>query len=166
MKILTFSKKDFINFMQYNNIDDSNVESHDMLFISINRHYRPYRKDSFKHDVECYFKRQHSNAITMHFGDYSEEDIQKKENKGPTGIFNEYKAKKLYEFIKKNKHKKLAIIHCGAGISRSGAIATFIFDLYGDTKYDEFKRKNPQIQPNQHILKLLRKEYDKDDTNK
>lgn len=150
--------------MLYNNIDDSNIESQDMMIISINNHYRPYRKDSFKHDVESYFKKQHPNALTMHFGDYNENNAIQKGNKGPTGVFNEYKAKKLYKFIKDNKNKSLAILHCGAGISRSGAVGNFIYDLYGknDMTWDEFKRKNPQIQPNIYILKLLRKVYEED----
>jgi len=164
MKILIFNKKDFIQFMQYNNIDDSNVESQDMMIISINKHYRPYCEDSFKHDVVCYFKRQHPNVLIMHFGDYDENDVTQKAKEGPTGIFNEYKARKLYKFIKNNKDKSLVVLHCGAGISRSGAIGSFIYDLYGkDTMtWEEFKTRNPQIQPNIHILKLLRKVYEED----
>jgi predicted protein tyrosine phosphatase len=98
----------------------------------------------------------------MHFGDYGEEYITRVAHEGPTGIFTPFKAKKLYEFIKANKDKHMAIVHCAAGISRSGAVGTFIHNLYGTMTYEEFKRKNPQIQPNGHILRLLNEELRKD----
>jgi predicted protein tyrosine phosphatase len=164
MKILIFGKRGFTKFMLYNNIDDSNVESQDIMIISINSAINRELLFDAQTTVQSHFKRQHSNVMIMHFGDYSEEFVNKIEHEGPTGIFNDYKAQKLYRFIKANKHKKTAIVHCGAGISRSGAIGSFIYDLYGkdDMTWDEFKRKNPQIQPNTHILKLLRKVYEKD----
>jgi predicted protein tyrosine phosphatase len=140
--------------MTYNAITDESVESQDMMFISINNHIK---------DIYSFFKRQHSNVMIMHFGDYGEDYIQTYWGQ-PTGIFNEYKAKKLYNFIKANKDKHLSVIHCGAGISRSGAIGTFIFDMYGETTYEEFKRKNPRIEPNQHILKLLNEQRRKDES--
>jgi len=146
MKVLIQGKREFNKFMEYNNIIDDNVTTKDMMIISINNHIE---------DINSYFKRQHSNVMIMHFGDYSIDEFNKNDFSGPTGIFNEYKAKKLYEFIKRNKEKKLAVLHCGAGISRSGAIGTFIFDLYGEGTFEEFKRKNPRVQPNQHILRLL-----------
>jgi predicted protein tyrosine phosphatase len=167
MKILVYGKLQFNRFMLYNNITDDNVETKDMFFVSINN---PYDPEIFlsKGDVYSHFKQQHSNVLVMHFPDFGETMIENYTKMGvkPFHIFNEHKAKKIYEFIKRNKDKSLAVLHCGAGISRSGAVGAFIFDLYGDMTYEEFKRKNPQIQPNQHILKLLRKEYDKDDTNK
>jgi len=158
MKILVYSKRDFNKFMQYNNITDENVESQDMLIVSIN---------DFIEDIYSYFKCQHSNVMIMHFGDFGEEEAMDELKNNPSchGIFNAYKAKRLYRFIKANKNKKLAVVHCGAGISRSAAIGLFIFDLYGECTYEEFKRKNPRIQPNQYILKLLNEQRRKDDLN-
>lgn len=166
MKILILNKPDFGRFMEYNMIDDDNVETQDAMFVSINPAYQEQllygRKDV---GVQTsYFKRQHSNVMIMHFGDYGEEFVVKVAHEGPTGIFTPFKAKKLYEFIKRNKDKRMAIVHCSAGISRSGAVGTFIFDLYGrDTMtWEEFKRKNPKIQPNQHIIRLLNNELRRD----
>jgi len=155
MKILIRNKVEFNKFMEYNGITDENVESKNIMLISIN--------DPGKFS---YFKEEHLNVKIIHFWDLSEENIQimdyKKDEKLFNGIFNEKQAKELYKFIVSNKDKDMALIHCSAGISRSGGIGTFIFDLYGTITWEEFKRKNPYILPNAHILKLLRKELHKD----
>lgn len=161
MKILIFGKRKFNDFMQYNYITDDNVEEQDMLIVSINNYYDP-AMGTDKAGVRSYFKRNHSNVLIMHFGDYSEEFVLRVMHEGPTGIFNDYKAKVLYDFIKKNKDKKMAVIHCGAGISRSGAVGAFIQDTYGTQTWEEFKRKNSQIEPNGWVLKLLREQLRKD----
>lgn len=164
MKILILNKAKFNQFMEYNMITDDNVETKDAMFISINSPFNGELLFGAQTTVESYFKRQHSNVMIMHFGDYGEEFVLRNTYKGPTGLFNQFKAKKLYEFIKRNKDKSMAIVHCGAGISRSGAVGTFIYDLYGrDTMtWEEFKRKNPQISPNEYVLKLLYNEANKD----
>ena len=151
--------------MTYSQITDENVESQDMLIVSINEHYKKDTLWSDKYSTQSYFKRQHSNVRIEHFGDYHEDYIKKQTPYGTFGFFNEYKAHKLYEFIKRNKDKSLAIIHCGAGVSRSGAIGTFIFDLYGTISWDQFIRKNPRVVANGHILKLLREQQNKDIEN-
>jgi predicted protein tyrosine phosphatase len=151
MKILVYSRIDFNKYMIFNGITDNNVELKDAMFISINNI-----------DQESYFNKEHDNVKIMCFGDYGEEILKTKINRSENPIFDEQMAKELYEFIKKNKDKKFAILHCGAGISRSGAIGTFLYELYGDGNYSEFKRKNKRIQPNIHMLKLLRKVYEQD----
>ena len=97
----------------------------------------------------------------MYFGDYGEHHLDKVEY-----LFTNEQAKELYEFIKINKDKSRAIIHCGAGISRSGAIGVFIHSLYGNNSpemtYEEFKRKNPRILPNSYVLRLLNRQLRND----
>lgn len=149
MKVLIRSKIVFDDMMKYQGIDDSNVESKDIMFISIcspKDDDQPYISSL---STESYFKEEHSNVKIMYFGDYTSNDLNN------PYVFTIGHAKELYEFIKRNKDKSMAILHCGAGISRSGAIGTFIFDLYGNGDYEEFKRKNSQIYPNHHILRLL-----------
>ena len=162
MKVIILNKPKFNHFMEYNMITDDNVEEKDAMFISINSPFNGELLFGANTIPQSYFKRQHSNVLIMHFGDYGEEFVLRNIHKGPTGLFNEYKAKKLYEFIKRNKDKSFAIVHCAAGISRSGAVGTFIHDLYGTMTWEEFKRKNPQIQPNEYVLKLLRQELNRD----
>lgn len=142
--------------MEYNLIDDNNVESKDIMFISIISPIDDFQPLISQLSKQSWFKEEHSNVKILEFGDYDESNINNPH------IFNIGQAKELYEFIKNNKDKSMAIIHCGAGISRSGAIGTFIFDMLGSTTYEEFKRKNPRIQPNSHVLRLLRQQQLKD----
>jgi len=64
-------------------------------------------------------------------------------------------AKEVVAFAEKHKAASLIIIHCAAGVSRSGAVGTFLAEYYG-VDWREFARMNPQILPNQYVLKLLR----------
>lgn len=73
---------------------------------------------------------------------------------------NDLELKKIVDFINLNKDKDNFIIHCSAGISRSGAVALFIHDKFIDCiDKDKFRRENNQILPNLYILNKL-KEFD------
>lgn len=87
------------------------------------------------------------NHLTQRFYDL-EYDI------GANKAMSEEQAQELYDFIIKNKEKYSCIVHCSAGVSRSGAIGEFINDLFG-LPYERFKRINPRISPNIHIKTLL-----------
>lgn len=64
---------------------------------------------------------------------------------------------KIVMFVNKHKGKSCFIIHCSAGISRSGAVATFIKDKFNDEiNINFFNNENKYIQPNLYILKRLK----------
>lgn len=69
---------------------------------------------------------------------------------------------KIIRFVNKYKDKNIFMIHCSAGISRSGAVAMFIRDKFFD-EIDNviFNMENKHILPNLYILKKL-KELDND----
>lgn len=163
MNIIILNKRLFNEFMTYNFINDDNVESQDMLIISINEFFRYETLFNDKYNVQSYFKRPHANVLIEHFGDYHEDYVSRCiEQKLPTfGFFNERKAKKMYEFMLRNKDKSLAVLHCGAGISRSGAAGHFLWENFGTMSYEDFKRKNKKIEPNKHILRLLNEEKER-----
>jgi predicted protein tyrosine phosphatase len=147
MKVFAYSKSKFNRFMKEQGIDDSNVESFDIYaFISI--------LDVSGLDTEGHFEREHSNVKIQHFGDYGDLAKNKK------GVFSKKQADELIDFVEANKDKQIFIVHCSAGISRSGATATFINDLFGNS-YKEFFNDNRQIQPNYCILSRLREQYRK-----
>ena len=71
---------------------------------------------------------------------------------------NDSELLKIVDFVNRNKDKTTFIIHCSAGLSRSGAVASYIADKF-HTEVDryEFIRNNKQIQPNLYILSQLHK---------
>ena len=62
----------------------------------------------------------------------------------------------LFDFIKSNIDKKTCLVHCHAGVSRSGAVGLFINEYLGQNE-ERFRVLHPNIAPNPHILSLLRK---------
>lgn len=65
--------------------------------------------------------------------------------------------KKIVDFINKNKDKNSFIIHCSAGISRSGAIARFIKEKFPNEVNDNlFNKNNKHIMPNLYIFNRLK----------
>ena len=141
MKITVLSKKDFDNLMAYNNITNDNVEDiKDVFFISI--HYTGT-------DSSTYYFENKSNVKVMVFDDCS----FKHNHEVP---MTEEQAIELLDFIDEHVDKEECIVHCAAGISRSGAVGTFICD-YTDTDFNVFIQNNPQIHPNPLVLNLLKK---------
>jgi predicted protein tyrosine phosphatase len=160
MRVLILNKREFDEMMSYKGIDDNNVEDFNIMFISINNS-QDDGNIRLKYKSPAYFQEDHSNVKTIYFGDYGEQQLGRNNH-----LFTDEQAEELYEFIKANKDKAMAIVHCGAGISRSGAVGTFIHSLYEKNDpmmtYDEFKRKNPRIMPNSYVLRLLNNQLRKD----
>jgi len=66
--------------------------------------------------------------------------------------------KKIVHFIHKHKDKSVFVVHCSAGISRSGAVACFIREKFNsEVDKEEFTRENKFINPNLYILNQLKK---------
>lgn len=71
-------------------------------------------------------------------------------------LFDEEMAESIKRFVDSNKDKKQWLIHCTAGVCRSGAVGECISDYFGND-YVMFKRDNPQIKPNVFVKKVLNK---------
>jgi predicted protein tyrosine phosphatase len=152
--ILALSKINFDKMMAYNAIDDSNVEDKDIMIVSIcspKDDNQPYISSLSK---ESYFKQEHPNVKIMYFGDYGEEESENNPH-----VFTKEQAKELYEFIKRNKNKKLILIHCGGGYNRSFSVGLFINDFIVKGSYEEYKKKNPQGIGNAYVYRLLKEQY-------
>jgi predicted protein tyrosine phosphatase len=114
MKVFVTSKKTFDDIMLTKGITNDNVESYDKAFlISIN--------DSVGTDEVPYFENK-ENVKVLFFHDL-DEDIETKS--GTANTFTYTQAEELLEFIDKHKDKETCIVHCAAGVSRSGAVGTF-----------------------------------------
>jgi predicted protein tyrosine phosphatase len=71
-------------------------------------------------------------------------------------FFNKKHAKTILLFLNTLKEQDTLIVHCAAGISRSGAVGLFS-NRYFNLKDSIFRLKNPHIAPNPHILETLNK---------
>ena len=70
---------------------------------------------------------------------------------------NDKELKNIVDFINKYKDKSVFIVHCSAGISRSGAVATFLYDKFlSEIDKEQFRRENRYIIPNLYILNRLK----------
>jgi predicted protein tyrosine phosphatase len=70
---------------------------------------------------------------------------------------NDFELQKIVDFVNKHKNKSVFVVHCSAGISRSGAVATFIKDKFlSEVNKENFMKENKFIQPNLYILKRLK----------
>ena len=151
--ILVLSKRMFDDIMIKNNIINENVSNKsNVAFISIN--------DIGGTNQIPYFNGCNSENVLVLYFDDVEKDLEIPiigENRiQKVKAFTIEQAKILFDFIVKNSEKKSFIVHCSAGISRSGAVGTFINDYFRQS-YFEFIEKNPYILPNQHVLRLLNK---------
>jgi len=97
------------------------------------------------------------DSISLDFWDI----VRDHTNNFPESIlFNKEHAKEIVTFIdviQKDPIDSTLVVHCHAGISRSGAIGVFACD-YCKTDYNQLMKDNPYIWPNNHILRLLREE--------
>lgn len=80
------------------------------------------------------------------------------ETVGDHEVISEDQLDEMYDFIMANSDKDYFVVHCTAGVSRSGAVGEFVNDIFG-IPYSEFKRLNPQIVPNVVIKQGLNKRY-------
>lgn len=159
-----FSVVDFKRYMKslgfvsfdYNRFDMTmeRLINSDMAIISIGNPNEINRVDN---DVDIWANGENNhwlpnleNVLNIEFGDV--------DNSGPmkyrTALTHE-QAKTIAEFILRNRNKQKFIIHCGAGISRSGGIVHAISDIL--TKYDIEHEIHPGIPttPNYWVKKLV-----------
>lgn len=72
--------------------------------------------------------------------------------------FTEEQAKQVLDFVEQLPEDTLLWVHCQAGISRSGAIGSFISANYTNVNQAGWSAKHSWIRPNSHVYSLLRRE--------
>ena len=97
--------------------------------------------------------------ISLEFWDITPEDRHTVLKQHPDVVmFGKGHAKKIVKFIDKIQNDindSALVVHCHAGISRSGAVGTFTCD-YCQLDYNNFLKNNPYILANSHVLRTLR----------
>jgi len=146
MKVFILGKMEFDALMRQNNLNDENVEGRDTVFL-ISIVDTQNREGNF-------FKENHKNVLNLRFDDVEHDMEASPTQKENTKAFSNEQAKELFEFIKENRDKEQCVVHCMAGISRSGAVGTFI-NGYAQGDWEDFKRTNPWISPNGRVERML-----------
>ena len=102
----------------------------------------------------------HPHLLTLTFDDICNEP-ERPEDLGNAILFNEDMAHAIMRFVDDGKLPLL--VHCTAGISRSGAVGEVLnwyFNRYLETNTadnEDFVRNNRQIQPNTIVRKIMLK---------
>lgn len=156
MRAIAYSHDRFNELCQGMGVNDENVETYtNDAFISIIC-TEDCRRYYLEEDKTHYFKRGHDNVLNIVFDDLTQD---KDWNNYVFKAMSESQGEEIVNFIEKNKGKNF-MVHCTAGISRSGAVASFIRDFYlNDEEQDLFERENPHIRPNIHVLSTLKRVY-------
>lgn len=152
MKAHALSWYQFNATMDYAGITDDNVESKDKTAIIEIMGERDMLHMPF------YFKQPHSNVLRVMFDDIEKDtDVQFLDGtgKGKLVTMSLAQGKQIVEFIKKHDRVDNFIVHCAAGVSRSGSVALFITEYFGGSESDHY-RLNPYTIPKIGFLKTLR----------
>ena len=151
VKIHVLPKVEFEEILNNNDINDDNVEELiNYAFISINDSCGNYYHKPL-------FKSEHHNVLTLFFDDVSHDMEGSPTNRGETKAFTREQASEIISFLKENKNVNTVLVHCAAGISRSGAVGQFVLDFM-DGDRDFFQSTNRHIMPNVHISRTLNEE--------
>ena len=109
-------------------------------------------------NVETLKKKGLQDIVSINFTDITDKEYEKIRKKDPRHVlFNEDHAKQIVNFmekIQKDPQDAVLVVHCSAGISRSGAVGTFACD-YCRLDYNNFIGGNHYIRANQWVLALL-----------
>lgn len=75
-------------------------------------------------------------------------------------IFTDLQAYQLFSFVRQHKGADSFVIHCGAGVSRSPAIAIGVAIYFWDTDLAKKIMDSNRYSPNQHVLDVINKKMD------
>lgn len=144
-RVSVLSKPRFNQIMGNVGITDLNIEDRieSICFISIN--------DTAGKWKDSWFGQDHDNVIRLWFDDVEKDGDTPPTHDRPGIAVTDEQIERLVLFIFENIDKETFLIHCTAGISRSGAIGLFITNLLGEN-IEQYFKNNPRVHPNKMIL--------------
>lgn len=152
--VRVFSKGMFSLYCKENKIDDNTVETFNYAIIEIldtNRSKKPFTDHSNGSNTAI-FSKKHPNVLVLSFDDIEKDFVS---NGHEYKSMSERQGKKIFKFIQNNIDKDKFIVHCRAGISRSGAIGRFIIDFLKYKGYYTYFPEHNNICPNAHVSRIL-----------
>ena len=159
-EIHTLSAADFKHTMKNNDLYDSNIEMRtDLAVISIGNSF----EDDLADDIYAngpsshWFKYRHRNVLNLDFDDIAAPDEWKNLSKcSGYVLFDDSMAHMIVDFVSQNSEASTWIVHCSAGVSRSGAVSKWLKDWL-EIKYG-IEAKNVDgryATPNPYVLMIL-----------
>ena len=149
VEIHTLSAADFKHTMKSNDLYDCNIEQRtDVAVISIanssedsepddifsngpsSRWFRQRHRNVLKPSSR-WFRQRHRNVLNLIFDDVSAsgtEPLAGSSDGDGYVIFDESMACEIAAFVETNKDASIWIVHCSAGVSRSGAVSRWLKD--------------------------------------
>lgn len=148
-RVKVLSKNGFREHMETNAIREEIIEFINCQFICIEPTGGP--------DSEPIFTKSHPNVLSLAF-----DDVECDERKWGEDVQYYFEAKamtdeqaeKIFRFVTAVPDNNDLIIYCCKGESRSGAVGVFATELY-DNDMNVFMFENPQVGPNEFVLKKL-----------
>lgn len=162
VEIHTLSAADFKHTMKNNDLYDCNIEQRtDVAVISIANSFEDSEPDDiFSNGPSSrWFRQRHRNVLNLIFDDISAPE-RAQAGVSPAGngyvLFDESMAREIVAFVEANKDAAVWIVHCSAGVSRSGAVSRWLKDRL-EFKYgiEANNVDGRHAVPNAHVLKVL-----------
>ena len=103
------------------------------------------------------FKKDSEHVVTLVFDDISRAYPDTLVEGRLLTLFSDEQAKQVIDFVEafnKRQSDDTMYVHCRQGVSRSGAVGTFINEIC-ELDQSQFNSDNPQLKPNPHVLNLL-----------
>lgn len=159
--IIVLSRADFNQYIVDNNLNDITIERHpDIAIIEffnsdhvenliVKRCVELDNEYIIKNDISSRpFKKWHKNVLPIVC-----DDITHSHNN--CELFNYSQAQSIMDFIKNNNAATTWVIHCSAGISRSGAVGDFLYKYFTSLGEDVVFPRKKDVKPNSRISRLL-----------
>lgn len=158
--IHTLSAADFKHTMKNNDLYDCNIEHRtDLAVISIGNSFEDdLAEDIFANGPSSHwFRYPHRNVLNLDFDDIAAPDEWKNLSECSQYIlFDENMAGQIADFVDANKNAAVWIVHCSAGVSRSGAVSKWLTDwLKAKYGIEANNVDGRYATPNHHVLRLL-----------
>lgn len=162
VEIHTLSAADFKHTMKSNDLYDCNIEQRtDVAVISIaNSSEDSEPDDIFSNGPSSrWFRQRHRNVLNLIFDDVSAsgtEPLAGSSDGDGYVLFDESMAREIVAFVEANKDASVWIVHCSAGVSRSGAVSRWLKDRL-EFKYgiEANNVDGRHAVPNAYVLEVL-----------
>lgn len=158
--IHTLSVADFKRTMQENDLYDYNIEQRtDLAIISIGNSF----DDELADDIFAngpsshWFRFRHKNVLNLDFDDIAAPEEWTALSKcSQFVLFDKDMAYQIANFVETNKNVAIWIVHCSAGVSRSGAVSKWL-KVWLEYKYGIAANNVDESHaiPNPYVLMIL-----------